>query len=175
MEQLVVRLVEEGFVVRLLIGDRADRDTVDQLLAALGANGKLEGRVISDQVASLEDVMGQIARVDVVAAARYHNVVCALMLNKAVASFGYAEKNRAVMAEFGLGNYCQHVENLDVELVVCQIKELWSRRLALQPQFEAINRRLRERLEEQYRRLFGPVELPSSAGERGVQAKGSGL
>ena len=70
--------------------------------------------------ASLRDVMEQIAETDLVVATRFHNVVCALKLARPTVSLGYARKNDVLLAEMGLGAFCQHVEAIDLDLLKTQ-------------------------------------------------------
>ena len=68
--------------------------------------------------------MAQIAETDLVVATRYHNVVCALKLGRPTMSIGYADKNDVLLDEMGLGNFCQHIEHLDVDLLIQQFRRL---------------------------------------------------
>jgi polysaccharide pyruvyl transferase WcaK-like protein len=60
-------------------------------------------------------------------ATRYHNVMCALKLEKPTISIGYAAKNVAIMTDAGLGEFCQHTNTLDVDRLIEQFTELESR------------------------------------------------
>ena len=55
-----------------------------------------------------------------IVATRYHNIVCALRLGKPLVSLGYAEKNDVLMTEMGVGRFCQHIERLDLDLLIEQ-------------------------------------------------------
>ena len=61
-----------------------------------------------------------------IVATRYHNVVCALMLTKPTISIGYGEKNAVLMADRGLGDYCQAINSLDVDWLIEQFTDLES-------------------------------------------------
>ena len=65
---------------------------------------------------------------DFVVATRFHNVVCALKLVRPTVSIGYEAKNDAVMTELGLGEFCQSIEELDLDLLNKQLAELMNNR-----------------------------------------------
>ena len=100
-------------------------------------------------MSSLHDLMRQIATTDVVVATRYHNVVCALKLGKPTVSVGYAEKNDALMAEMGLGSFCQHVERLDLDLLIEQFRRLIADRERYERSIRKANLACQERLDRQ--------------------------
>ena len=48
----------------------------------------------------------------------------ALKLGKPTISVGYAAKNDALLADMGLEKFCQHIERLDVDLLIQQFLAL---------------------------------------------------
>jgi polysaccharide pyruvyl transferase WcaK-like protein len=86
---------------------------------------------------------------DVVVATRFHNVVCALKLCKPTVSIGYAEKFDDLMAEMGVGCFCQHVERLDVDLLIEQFERLTADRRSHENSIRRTNLRYQEYLELQ--------------------------
>lgn len=104
-----------GHDVRVLTGDEADDRAVVDLRCRLGeADATMAGRLVVEPARSLHEVMGQIARTDIVVATRFHNVLCALKLSRPTISLGYSGKNDALMADMRMGEYCQHVEAFDL-------------------------------------------------------------
>ena len=81
-------------------------------------------QLITEPISSLHDVMQQISDTDIVVATRFHNVVCALKLARPTISIGYEAKNDAVMTDLGVGEFCQSVENLDLDLLEMHLAEL---------------------------------------------------
>jgi polysaccharide pyruvyl transferase WcaK-like protein len=77
-------------------------------------------RLFAEPAPTLHDLMREISLTDIVVATRFHNVVCALKLGKPTISIEYANKNRVLLADMGLGNFCQHIEKLDVDLLIEQ-------------------------------------------------------
>ena len=93
--------------------------------------------------------MQQMAGPDLVVATRYHNVVCALRMGKPTISIGYAAKNDALLAEMGLADYCQHIEELDVEILQAQTLRLISERRNLEQQILETGARFQSALRRQ--------------------------
>jgi polysaccharide pyruvyl transferase WcaK-like protein len=144
-------LLDRGHNVRLLVGDTGDKPAIERVLK-LVANGQLEslrGRVIAEDAQSLQDVMNQIADTDVVVATRFHNVVCALKMARPTISVSYAKKNDVLMAEMGLGEFCQNIEQLDVDLLINQFTKLLSEREKYVKGVNATNAAYRTSLQRQ--------------------------
>jgi polysaccharide pyruvyl transferase WcaK-like protein len=122
----VLWLLDRGHSVRILMGDTNDERAVGDVLAnvAIARPDLPDGRLLFDPMSSLHDLMGQIAQTDLVVATRFHNIVCALKLGKPTISIGYADKNDALMAEMGLGSFCQHIERLDLRWLIEQFDRL---------------------------------------------------
>ncbi|MBV8361749.1 MAG: polysaccharide pyruvyl transferase family protein, partial [Deltaproteobacteria bacterium] len=124
--RFVIWLLDRGYRVRILTGDRSDRPAVDDLTKALAATGRTIApeRLVTEPTPTLHELMQQIALTDIVVATRFHNVVCALKLGKPAISIGYADKNDALLAHVGLAKFCQYIEGLDVDLLMQQFLEL---------------------------------------------------
>ncbi|HUB45646.1 MAG TPA: polysaccharide pyruvyl transferase family protein [Acetobacteraceae bacterium] len=156
---LATALLDQGYTIRLLVGESADTRAVADLVTLLQGRGsvgdgpEVNQRIITEPVASLHDLMRQMAETDVVVASRYHNVICALRLAKPVLSLGYEAKHDAVMADFGLGEFCHHIERFEVPPLLQQVDLL----LRNSDEYRAlIGRRLvtiEQRLQDQEQRL----------------------
>ena len=119
-------LLDRKYRVRILTGDSIDQSAVDDLVKALAAEGQTAPpeRLVAAPTTTLHELMQQIALTDIVVATRFHNVVCALKLGKPTISVGYAAKNDALLADMGLEKFCQHIERLDVDLLIQQFLAL---------------------------------------------------
>jgi polysaccharide pyruvyl transferase WcaK-like protein len=155
MTRFVLWLCDRGHLVRLLMGDEADRRAIDDLLEAVRSKRPdlTAGSIVFAPAHTLHDVMQQMADTDIVVATRYHNVVCALRIGKPTISIGYAAKNDALLAEVGLAEFCQHVERLDVDLLEAQTARLIADRAAFERQLRDAQTRFQSRLSEQEERL----------------------
>jgi polysaccharide pyruvyl transferase WcaK-like protein len=72
-----------------------------------------------------------------------------LKLGKPTISVGYAEKNDALMAEMGLSSFCQHVERLDLDLLIEQLSRLIADRERYERRIRKANLACQERLDRQ--------------------------
>lgn len=157
MTRFVQWLLDHGHRVRLLIGDMSDEPTVDELRRNVLASRRVPaGQLTSEPMRSFADVARQVSAVDVVVATRFHNVVCALMLCRPLVSIGYAKKNDVLMAEMGLGRYCQRLEDLDVDALITQFQELVRDRSSLAQRLATQQARYRQQLQEQFDTLLMP-------------------
>ncbi len=157
MKRFVCWLLSEGHRVRVLMGDVNDQRAVDTLSSMIETKrGKTcRGSVVAEPAHSLHDVMAQIADTDVVVATRFHNIVCALKLGRPTLSIGYAEKNDVLLEEMGLGEFCQNIDQLDVELLIEQFRRLAIGRKKYERKIRATNAIYAERLRHQYTLLLG--------------------
>jgi polysaccharide pyruvyl transferase WcaK-like protein len=166
MTDFVGWLLDRGRIVRLLMGDEADRRAIDDLLRALRASRPdlADGSVLFTPAGTLHDVMRQMAGTDIVVATRYHNVICALRVGVPTISIGYADKNDALLARMGLADYCQAIERLDVARLKEQATRLIADRLAAAERIRQTVARFEISLQEQEERIMSLI--PGAAGRR---------
>ena len=161
--QFVLWLLDRGHIARILVGQDADQRVVDDLLArvAVAKPDLPQNRLLAEPSPSLHDLMRQIADTDIVVASRFHNVVCALKLGKPTLAIGYGQKHDALMGEMGLGRFCQHIENLDLDLLIAQFTQLLSDRQLHEQRIRAINVGYQERLDQQNALLAAQLLRPA--------------
>lgn len=156
MAKLVVRLVDDGRTVTLVIGALADLDLAEEI--ADRATGARPGAGVSVSPAeTLEDVMKDMAAAEVVVASRFHNVIASLKMGRPTVSLGYAGKNARLLAEFGLEGFDQPMEAFDVDRLVAQVDELGQEQRAAEIAIKDTLRRYDEQLDEQFARLSAEV------------------
>jgi polysaccharide pyruvyl transferase WcaK-like protein len=155
MKRFVRWLVDDGRQVRLFTGDPVDENVVTEILADLWAHrpGLDPSRVIAEPASTLQDLMRQMASVDIVVATRYHNVLCALKLCRPTLSLGYAAKHDVLMADMGLGEFCQSAHKLDLDRIIEQFSILESRAEQLRRTMAERNQATIRRLEQQFTTL----------------------
>ena len=161
LSQFVIWLIEEGYSVRLLIGQGSDQRAVDDILLTVAQfdNTKMAS-IFTDTIETSEDLIYSISLTDIVIATRFHNVIFSLMLGRPVISTGYAGKFQALLKDVGLSGYSQKIEDLDVESLKNQFLSLVANYPEIQRIIENKNRQYRQQLDQQYDRLF--VKLPES-------------
>lgn len=147
MTEIIDELVLDGRQVRLLTGDKGDLEAVYDLQKRIRAPNL--SNVIFEPVASLNDLMQQIAKTDIVVASRYHNIVCSLSMGRPAISIGYARKNDALLNDTGLSEFCHHIESFDPKTLLTQIDNMFSRREELVKAVNAGVGVYRERLAKQ--------------------------
>lgn len=123
-------LLEQGYAVHLLTGEiptdqRPMQDVLQYLLSAIDLETRSRVRV--PEIIAPDDVFAAIDATDLVVATRFHNVISALLLGRPVLSLGYSKKNDVLLAEMGMGQYCQAVEDFSVEKLQQQFQELAAR------------------------------------------------
>ncbi len=155
MAEYISWLLSDGLHVRILIGDDSDdRAAQDIILRLRGKNAdRPDGMISYTPAYTLDQIMEQMADIDVAVATRFHNVICALKMGKPTISIGYAPKNEVLLAEMGLADFCQHIDQLDVELLKSQTSRLISGREELEPVIRATCARFKTRLLEQENQL----------------------
>jgi polysaccharide pyruvyl transferase WcaK-like protein len=150
-------LLRHNYTVRLLIGDaRYDnrvRHDLRGLLEGIGFRYE-DGNIIDEPATSFSEVLSQLAATDVVVASRFHNVLLALMVTKLVVAVSYHEKVDSLMTGFGLLEFCQDIERVDIDKLIGQVTALETSAKRLRPQIERRTEVYRMALDEQYDRVF---------------------
>jgi polysaccharide pyruvyl transferase WcaK-like protein len=127
MTDFIAWLLREDYTVRVLLGDSAfDVDVRAAIVSKLDERGTAyrSDRLIKDDIRSVSDLLSQLASTAVVVSPRYHNLLLGIMLGKPVLSISYDPKNDALLEGIGLGEYCQPINSLDVELLKAQLAKL---------------------------------------------------
>jgi len=159
-------LLERKYTVRLLIGDVAyDMRARQDLKALLERNGwKYNGIEIVDEPAhSVDQLLSQLVATDVVIASRFHNVLLALMLGKPVVAISFHEKVDSLMSAVGLTEFCQDIENIDVEKLATQFAALNNHAEYFKLQVQRKTESYRRALDRQYEDIFGAATAHESA------------
>jgi polysaccharide pyruvyl transferase WcaK-like protein len=164
MAEFVVWLIGQGFRVRILQGDaKHDASTRNELRARLEQRGIRydDAGVVDEGSSTVEELIGQIAKVDLVVSPRFHNLLLGLMMNIPSVSISYDPKNDQLLDSVGLGKYRQRLEDLDLQLLKDHFTELASRVAEVKPNIERRAKEFRAQLDEQYDRIFGEFEQRS--------------
>ena len=145
-------LLVHEYNVRLLIGDQVDTPVTQHLKSLLKERSvtQEEGRLIDESVASVDDLLKQLATVDLVVATRYHNVVLALLLNKPVIAISFHHKCSSLMRQMGLPEYCQDINDLQADRLIEQFCNLEENAERLRPLIKEKTEVFRRSLNEQY-------------------------
>jgi polysaccharide pyruvyl transferase WcaK-like protein len=144
-------LVDNGWRVRLLTGDRGDTPAAQSVLAGVQrCRPVLADAITAATPESLTELQDEIAGVDAVVASRFHNVLCAVKLAKPTISLGYAPKNDVLLASVGLDDFCQSLGSLDIDRLIAQFRQLLDRHGELVGPLRAHAAAKAELLEQQF-------------------------
>lgn len=149
-------LLQQGHDVRLLTGDRQDKQAVSDILDRLTAHlpPDISATVTLQPTRTLQQLMEQIAMTDIVVATRFHNVVGALKMARPVVSLGYARKNEVLLQDMGLHDMSQPIEDLDLDLLKAQFTRALRDRAIISEQIRGGTALYTSRLAEQERALL---------------------
>ena len=153
----VIWLVGHGYSVRILQGDaRHDASTRAELKARLQKRGISyeQAGIIDEGSTTVEELIAQIAQVDIVVSPRFHNLVLGLMQNIPALSISYDPKNDCLLEGFGIGEYRQAIDELDLPKLIDQFTALEARRDEVEPMIKRTATEYRNLLAEQYDLIF---------------------
>jgi polysaccharide pyruvyl transferase WcaK-like protein len=173
MTEALARLLDRGHTATLLVGDRADVALAERLEAAVRGRcpGASRDAVTTSRADDLASLMAEMAAAEVVVASRFHNVICGLKAGRPVVSLGYADKNRVLLEEFGLGGYDQPIDRIDVDRLVADVEDLGSRSgevgTAVAARRDAVEERAAEHLDAVWAALLTPEVRSRAARRRG--------
>jgi polysaccharide pyruvyl transferase WcaK-like protein len=119
-------LLAQGHDIRLLIGDAADTTVTREFRSLLKERSVVyeEGRIIDEPIASIDDVLSQLAGTDLVVATRFHNVLLSLLLNKPAIAISFHHKCSSLMSQMGMAEYCQDINTLQADRLIEQFRQL---------------------------------------------------
>jgi polysaccharide pyruvyl transferase WcaK-like protein len=155
-------LVENGHTVRFILGevymDKTVVDDVRQTLDQLGPRG-LEDLVIEEPIATVDELMEELCRTDVVLSSRFHGVLLAQLVNKPVVAVSYHQKIDSLMIDMGQPDHVVPIDDFKVEDLIRIFQDV----VAILPAIKAtLSRRTaahRDALDRLYDGVFG--ERPS--------------
>jgi len=150
-------LVQHDYQVRILQGDaKHDGATRTELRARLAQRGiRYENSGIFDEGgSSVEEILDQISRVEIVVSPRFHNLLLGLMMNIPAISLSYDPKSDALLEGMGLGKYRQEIFELDVQLLIQHVTEIQARMREIRPVIAGKADEYRRLLDRQYDLIF---------------------
>ena len=100
------------------------------------------------------DLLSQIAATDIVAAARFHNVLLALLCEKPVIAISFHHKCESLMSAMGLSAHCVDINDLKADRLIDKFCDLEANAAKLKPLIRGKVREFRGSLDEQYRLFF---------------------
>jgi polysaccharide pyruvyl transferase WcaK-like protein len=156
IKRFAIWLLKHGYKIRIISGDTTDLRPVQELKRFImkEEGDGLQTKLAAENITNVRELFNELAQTDIVVASRFHNVLCALMLERPVISLGYHEKNINLMSNMGLGNYCQNIEEFTFEKLVeqfeCYVSDLGQAIQLIHGKKEEY----RQLLDEQYRKIL---------------------
>ncbi|TCC05611.1 polysaccharide pyruvyl transferase family protein [Kribbella soli] len=152
MRRFVRELTTRGYQVQLFVGDDYDEPVIPMLQEEAEA-----GTIRYDRCETFDELMNQIAGVDVMIGSRFHNVIAGLKCAKPTISIGYGRKNAAVMELFGQGEYAHDIRDFDVDVLLEQFTLLMRDRERVMKELAECNSAVERGLAEQFEALSAEV------------------
>jgi polysaccharide pyruvyl transferase WcaK-like protein len=161
MCEFVQWLIAHDYDVRILQGDaRHDPRARADLKARLEQRGISyeQAGIFDEGGSSVEELLEQLAQVDIVVSPRFHNLLLGMMMNIPAISISYDPKSDALLEGVGLGRYRQELFALDVQLLIQHVIELQAKIQEVKPMIREKANCYRNLLDQQYALIFGDVE-----------------
>jgi len=156
MTSFIAWLVGRGWTVRLVVGDaRWDLEVAHEIIARIADQlPSLEpDRIVAQPIHTVAQLTEALASAKFVVAARYHNVILALRLNKPTIAVAYAPKHEVLMNDMNLARFVQRAASLDVGRLIEQFNELEACSDSLVREISQHNAVNARQVEEQFRRM----------------------
>jgi polysaccharide pyruvyl transferase WcaK-like protein len=157
LDVLTCRLLRDGHEVVLFTSDHPDelpKEELREMVAAKVTVAERE-RLRAPSVGNVEELMDVLNQVDVVVSARLHGVLLSHVAGRPALGIAHERKVATLMAEMDQSQYCQSIDEFDVERGWSQLSELMQRREELVEKIRAQTLDRRRRVEEQYDTVFG--------------------
>jgi polysaccharide pyruvyl transferase WcaK-like protein len=136
---------------------RADVLTINDIRQTLNGSGHSPNFLAGQSVQTLEDLVSEISRADLVVANRYHGILISLMMNKPVLGVAYHEKSRALLAQVGQGDYVLNVADFKTEQLIERFTAMEANAPAIKEKISESMAPLRQALAEQYDTVLGLI------------------
>jgi polysaccharide pyruvyl transferase WcaK-like protein len=141
---------------------RADVLTIDDIRQAMNGSGHSPNLLAGQRIETIEDLISEISRADLVVANRYHGILISLMMNKPVLGVAYHEKSRALLAQVGQGDYVLNIADFKTEELIARFAKLEANAPAIKEQIAEHMAPLRQALAQQYDTVFGLIGIPAA-------------
>ena len=105
LTKLTVELRGRGMRVRFVLGDQADDANTREVLAGLGSLGRSDDDVEYVETRTFDELLAELAEVDVVVASRFHVLVAAALVTRPMVALSHADKDDELLRQLGLTRY----------------------------------------------------------------------
>jgi polysaccharide pyruvyl transferase WcaK-like protein len=150
-------LIEERYGILFFTGEAIhDRPVIKDLRDILDKNGVVyaEGQIIEEPIESVDDLMSELAKTDIVISARFHATLLPQLLNKPVLAISHHRKVEMLMADTGQSDYCVSIDTFDVDTLKAKFLLLEKNQDLVKQQLAQRIQQYKAALDKQYEHLF---------------------
>jgi len=152
MAAFVQWLADQGYAIRLLIGDvQFDTQVRQDLLALLQQSNPTAQPlpVVAEPALTVAELLRQLAETEAVISPRFHNLILALMQNKPVIALTDHAKLDSLLQGLGLAHYLVPLDDLQPASLVERFRQLQQDARQLKPYIQQEVDKYRAALEQQ--------------------------
>lgn len=142
---------------------RADVLTIDDIRASLNGTAHSSSILPGSPLKTIDDLVSEIARADIVIANRYHGILLSLASNKPVLGIAYHAKSRALLEQTGQGAYVLDIADFTVEDLIEKVQALHAHAEQSKKEIASCMAPLRDALERQYDQVFSLIGIQPPA------------
>ncbi len=163
--------ISDGYDVKLLIGDLGDRSVTASLYQRLQERLSCDvaKQVWNPHVATVGELLAQIASTDAVVASRFHNLLFGFFLNKPALAISFHSKCSSLMDAMGMLEYSLSINNLCADELIAKFRQIRERESLLKSAIRQKAEGYRKALDEQYQIVLRQLgdKGHAAASERG--------
>jgi polysaccharide pyruvyl transferase WcaK-like protein len=154
LSEFIRWLIHTGASIRFLPGVvGADSDVIRDLIARF-QDLDLHGRVVTNRIESVDDLLHELSETDVVVASRFHGVLLSHVAHKPVLALSYHPKVENLMGEMGHEEYCLSIDDFSVAQLKTTFEKMKVNRCTLSEQIQQKEAVYRTDLERQLHSVF---------------------
>ncbi len=161
LTDLVRRLVEDDYPVFLFCTMWRDEAVVLDILEGLSEQVRSNVTYESclEKCNEVHDLMALLQKSDMVIATRFHGILLALHAERPVVGISYYRKSEDLMCELGQSDYCEALDDLNVEEVWTKLKSLEKNLTQEKDKIRKINYDYKKKIEKQWENVVGLIDI----------------
>ena len=151
----IVWLTQQQYAVALFPSQTShDQLAIDDLQELLIAQQVPTQQIIQQPIFTVDELMNQLADIDMVVASRFHGVLLSLLMNKPTLALSYHPKIDALMADMGQSDYCLSIDDFEVETMKNKFMKFKTDYQQIEQQLAIATQEYQFSLAKQYEYIF---------------------
>ena len=156
LASLTAWLSEQQYAIALFPGQtKHDKLAIGDFKQLLIEKGVPQEQIIERPILKVDDLMNQLADIDIAIASRFHGVLLSLFMNKPTLALSYHPKIDALMEDTGQGEYCLSIEDFELDTTKEKFTAIANNYRQIQTQLASKTQAYKSCLANQYEHLFG--------------------